>query len=143
MKWVVQRVKWAKVSVDGRLVSEIGPGFLTLLGFERGDEESQLERTLNKISEMRVFSDQNGKMNLSLKDVGGAHLVVSQFTLAASWESGRRPGFDKAETPARARELYARAIEISKSLGVPTFAGIFGADMKVELLNDGPVTFLF
>lgn len=143
MKAVVQRVQWARVKVDGRVVGEIGQGLLTLLGFEKGDSTAAIAKLMQRLRDMRVFSDENGKMNLSLADVKGAHLLVSQFTLAAQWTGGRRPGFDQAESPEKARELFQAAVQSSHEAGMPTQAGEFGADMKVELLNDGPVTFLF
>jgi D-tyrosyl-tRNA(Tyr) deacylase len=143
MRAVVQRVQWARVKVDGKVVGEIGPGLLTLIGFEKGDDAAAIAKLMQRLRDMRVFSDENGKMNLSLADVKGAHLLVSQFTLAAQWTGGRRPGFDQAESPEKAKELFQTAVKSSHEAGMPTQAGEFGADMKVELLNDGPVTFLF
>jgi D-tyrosyl-tRNA(Tyr) deacylase len=143
MRAVIQRVKRASVTVDGKKVSEIGPGLLTFLGIFKGDEENpQLTKLITKICEFRIFEDADGKMNQSLIDVKGSHLIVSQFTLAADTESGRRPSFINAESPTEAKILYERAIEISKSLGIRTAGGVFQADMKIELLNDGPVTFV-
>lgn len=142
MKAVIQRVEKASVSVDGKVVGEIGPGVMTLLGIERGDDEQRLRRLVQKICELRIFQDAQGKMNRSLIDVRGGHLLISQFTLAGDTRSGRRPSFTAAERPERARALYEQALEISRSLGVPTAGGIFQADMKVSLINDGPVTFL-
>lgn len=141
MKAVIQRVSEAAVVVDGESVSKIGPGIVTLLGIEKGDTEAQLEKLITKIVELRIFSDPAGKMNLSLVDMGYAHLIISQFTLAGDCSSGRRPSFTTAERPEIAAKLIERAVDYSKSLKVPTQSGIFQADMKVSLINDGPVTF--
>jgi D-tyrosyl-tRNA(Tyr) deacylase len=142
MRAVIQRVTKAEVVVDGAKVSEIGPGLLTLLGVAKGDTEEQLKKMVQKIIELRIFEDENGKMNKSLIDIHGSHLIVSQFTLAGDVSSGRRPSFGTAESPDRAKELYERAIALSKEAGVPTAAGVFQADMKIQLINDGPVTFV-
>jgi D-tyrosyl-tRNA(Tyr) deacylase len=142
MKAVIQRVSQARVQVDGKTVSEIGPGLLTLLGVFKGDTEAQLEKLISKIGDLRIFSDGEGKMNLSLRDIKGSHLIVSQFTLAGDCSTGRRPSFGTAETPARAKELYEKAITLSADSGIPTQGGIFQADMKISLINDGPVTFI-
>jgi len=143
MRAVIQRVKKAAVRVDGKTVSEIGPGILTLLGVFKGDhEDPELKKLIQKICELRIFEDEAGKMNRSLIDMRGSHLIVSQFTLAANTSSGRRPSFIQAEAPEAARALYERAIELSTALGVPTVGGVFQADMKIELINDGPVTFV-
>lgn len=140
MKAVIQRVKEAGVIVDGAEVSRIGRGLLTLLGVARGDDEAKLGKLIAKICELRIFEDEQGKMNRSLKDVAGAHLIVSQFTLLADCSAGRRPSFTGAETPERAKQLYERALELSRTQGVETAGGVFQADMKVSLVNDGPVT---
>lgn len=142
MKAVIQRVQNASVFVDGKEVSAIGKGFLTLLGVAKGDSEEQLQKLMQKILALRIFPDAEGKMNLSLKDIGGEHLIVSQFTLLGDASKGNRPSFINAEAPERAKELYLKALEISESQGVQTRGGVFGADMKVSLLNDGPVTIL-
>ncbi|CAE79496.1 D-aminoacyl-tRNA deacylase [Bdellovibrio bacteriovorus] len=142
MKAVVQRVQNASVVVDGKLVSSIDKGYLTLLGVAKGDSEEQLQKLMTKILALRIFPDETGKMNLSLKDVGGQHLIVSQFTLLGDASKGNRPSFIGAELPDRAKELYEKALVLSESQGVKTQGGIFGADMKVSLLNDGPVTLL-
>ena len=143
MKAVIQRVQRAEVRVNGEKVSEIGLGIMTLLGVFKGDKEDpQLKKLIQKICELRIFEDENGKMNRSLIDVKGSHLIVSQFTLAGDTSSGRRPSFIQAEAPEIAKAMYDRALAISQSLGVPTVGGIFQADMKVELVNDGPVTFV-
>jgi len=143
MRAVIQRVKRAQVMVDGAKVSEIGAGIVTLLGIFKGDQEDpQLKKLIQKICELRIFEDENGKMNRSLLEIKGSHLIVSQFTLAGDTSSGRRPSFIEAEKPEIAKSMYERALSISSSLGVPTFGGVFQADMKVELVNDGPVTFV-
>lgn len=142
MKAVVQRVLNASVTVDGKLISSIDKGFLTLLGVAKGDTEEQLQKLINKIIALRVFPDESGKMNLSLKDVGGQHLIVSQFTLLGDASKGNRPSFINAEAPDVANALYEKALELSQAQGVPTHGGVFGGDMKVSLVNDGPVTLL-
>jgi D-aminoacyl-tRNA deacylase len=142
MKALLQRVKEAEVLVDGKQVSRIGPGFLTLLGIVKGDDEARLRRLVQKIVELRVFEDSAGKMNLSLLDTKGEHLIVSQFTLAADCSAGRRPSFTGAEHPDLARPLVDKAVELSRTLGVPTCTGVFGAHMELRLVNDGPVTIL-
>ncbi len=142
MRAVIQRVSAAEVMVDGASVSRIGPGLLTLLGIQVGDDEAKLEKMIRKICELRIFADDAGKMNRSLADISGEHLIVSQFTLAADCSSGRRPSFTTAERPDRAKELYEHAIRLSEGLGVRTRGGVFQADMKVSLVNDGPVTFI-
>jgi D-tyrosyl-tRNA(Tyr) deacylase len=141
MRALIQRVRWAKVHVDQELVGEIGPGILTFLGVGKGDDESKLEGLLGKILKLRVFEDENGKMNRSLQDVGGSHLVVSQFTLYGDCSQGNRPSFVEAAPPEVARALYERALLLSEAAGVRTAGGRFQADMKVSLENDGPVTF--
>lgn len=142
MKAVVQRVRQAKVTVDGRLVGEVGPGLLTLLGIERGDDEATLSWMIAKILDLRIFPDSDGKMNLSVKDTAGGHLLVSQFTLAGDCSRGKRPAFTNAEEPARAKSFYDKALALSRSAGITTAAGEFGADMQVTLVNDGPVTLI-
>lgn len=142
MKAVIQRVKHAAVAVDGQEVSRIELGILTLLGVAKGDDEAKLAKMIQKICDLRIFEDEHGKMNLCLKDVKGSHLIVSQFTLLGDCTQGRRPGFSNAESPDRAKQLYERALKLSEEQGVPTRGGVFQADMKVSLLNDGPVTFV-
>jgi D-aminoacyl-tRNA deacylase len=142
MKAVIQRVSSAEVVVGGMSVSRIERGILTLLGVEKGDDEARARKLVQKICELRIFEDGNGKMNLSVQEVRGSHLIVSQFTLAGDCSAGRRPSFTTAERPEAARALYERALEISRELGVETAAGVFQADMKVTLVNDGPVTFI-
>lgn len=143
MKAVIQRVRSASVTVEGERISEIGGGLLILLGVAEGDTERDAEVLADKIANLRIFSDSEGKMNLSLLTVGGAALVVSQFTLCANCSHGRRPDFFGAAKPAVAEELYEYFCERMKNNGVTEIGkGIFGADMQVELLNDGPVTII-
>lgn len=142
MKAVVQRVQKASVVVDGKTISSIQNGILTLLGIAKGDSDEQLKRMIEKILALRIFPDQEGKMNLSVKDSGGAHLIVSQFTLLGDCTRGSRPSFGGAENPERAKELYERALDLSSQLGVPTSGGEFRAHMEVTLVNDGPVTLI-
>lgn len=139
---LLQRVKEAKVEVAGELVGAIGPGLLVFLGVERDDDEAVAERLLRKVLAYRVFSDADGKMNLSVQDVGGGVLVVSQFTLAADTAKGLRPSFSGAKPPAEAEQLYRHFLEQARQVHAPVACGRFGADMQVSLVNDGPVTFL-
>jgi D-tyrosyl-tRNA(Tyr) deacylase len=143
MKAVVQRVSRAAVRVEGREVARIGRGLLVLLGVLRGDVEGEARRLARRCAGFRCFPDAAGRMNLSLPEVGGAALVVSQVTLAADGRKGRRPSLDLAAEPARARELYELFQAELRAAGVPTSGGVFGAHMEVELVNDGPVTFAF
>jgi D-aminoacyl-tRNA deacylase len=142
MKAVIQRVKQAEVVVNGAKVSTIGRGIVTLLGVQTGDDEEKLAKMIRKVCELRIFEDDAGKMNRSLIEIGGEHLIVSQFTLAGDCSSGRRPSFAGAERPERAKQLYERALALSAEIGVKTAGGVFQADMKVGLINDGPVTFV-
>lgn len=143
MKAVIQRVKNASVTVDGNTVGEINKGFLVLLGVMEGDSESEMKILAKKTAEMRIFEDENEKMNLSLSDVEGEVLVVSQFTLCADTAKGRRPSFIKSAKPALAKELYEKYVEEIKSYGIKRVeTGIFAADMQVSLVNDGPVTII-
>lgn len=142
MKAVIQRVKNAAVTVDGKLVSSIDRGVLTLLGVSKGDDEAKVARLIAKIADLRLFEDNDGKMNLSLRDVGGEHLLVSQFTLLGDCTRGTRPSFSQAELPDRARDLYELALKESEKHGLPTKGGVFRAHMEVNLTNDGPVTLL-
>ena len=142
MKGLIQRVKRASVTIDGELYSKIGHGILVLLGVEKGDSEENAEKLADKISKLRIFEDENEKMNLSVQDIKGEILVVSQFTLAGDCKKGTRPSFDKAELPQRANELYEYFTELIKQKNIPTKTGVFGAMMEVELINDGPVTFM-
>ena len=143
MRAVIQRVKAAEVWVAGEPVSRIDQGLLTLLGIEATDTEQKLRKAIEKIIHLRIFEDENGKMNRSLHDIKGQHLIVSQFTLVADCSSGRRPSFTTAAPPAIAEPLYERAIEISREMGVDTRGGVFQAEMQITLTNDGPVTFVF
>ena len=142
MKAVIQRVISANVAVEGKIVGEIGPGILALLGVEKGDGELQADWLAEKIIGLRIFSDGAGKMNLSLQDVGGGLLAVSQFTLAGNCAKGRRPSFDTAAPPEEGKRLYDYFVEAVKRKGISTASGIFQADMQVTLVNDGPVTFI-
>jgi D-tyrosyl-tRNA(Tyr) deacylase len=139
---VVQRVKEAKVDIDGQNRSRIGLGALVLLGVEKGDTEADAEALARKLVELRMFPDPEGKMNLSVKDVGGEMLVVSQFTLAADCRKGRRPSFDNAAPPELAETLYNGFVARVQAQGIGTKTGEFAAVMEVGLVNDGPVTFI-
>lgn len=142
MKAVIQRVTRASVEVEGRIVGRIGAGLLVLLGVAKSDDERDLSYLLEKLQTLRIFGDDQGKMNRSLVDVGGALLLVSQFTLLGDTSKGRRPGFDLAASPEAARALYEQAVERLRSAGLTVETGVFGAHMQVELLNDGPVTLI-
>lgn len=139
MRAVVQRVTQAAVRVDRRLTGEIGPGLLILVCAMQGDTEAQADQLAAKIAKLRIFRDDAGKMNLSLRDTGGAALIVSQFTLAADLR-GNRPGFSTAAPPDEGRRLYEYFTDRMRDQGITTANGEFGADMAVSLLNDGPVT---
>ena len=142
MKTLLQRVSSARVIVEDKLISSISKGLLVFLGVQRGDLVEDCAYLANKIVSHRVFADENNSMNLSVRDVHGEILVVSQFTLAASGKKGNRPDFSNAEKPSRAEELYLEFIRELKSHQVVVQAGVFGAYMEVELVNDGPVTIL-
>jgi len=139
---VVQRVSRASVSVDGRIVAEIGRGLLVLLGVSRTDSEASADYVAEKIAGLRIFEDSVGKMNLSVIDVKGSVLLVSQFTLYGDVRRGKRPSFDAAAPPEQARKLYDYTLERLHALGLPCETGVFQAMMQVELVNDGPVTIL-
>jgi D-tyrosyl-tRNA(Tyr) deacylase len=138
---LIQRVTQAKVDVDGETIGAIDKGLLVLLGVEREDDLAKMEKLATKVMSYRIFSDENGKMNLNLQQAGGSLLVVSQFTLAADTGRGLRPSFSGAGTPDQAKTLYEAFITFCQSKGVTTETGEFGADMQVSLVNDGPVTF--
>ena len=140
MKALLQRVTSAAVSVDGVELSRIDKGFLILLGVKRGDDEEDARVLAEKIAKFRVFSDENGKMNKSVKDIGGALLVVSQFTLCANYAHGNRPDFLDAEAPDRANALYEYFVSLLRAQDIVVGTGSFGADMQISLVNDGPVT---
>ncbi|ADY73378.1 D-tyrosyl-tRNA(Tyr) deacylase [Desulfurobacterium thermolithotrophum DSM 11699] len=142
MKVVLQRVLSGKVIVAGEVVGEIGQGIVVLVGFEKGDINSYIDKMADKIINLRIFEDATGKMNLSLKDVNGALLIVPNFTLAADCRKGRRPSFQSSEDPEKAEEMFKKFVEKCKEFGVEVQTGIFGADMKVHIVNDGPVTFI-
>ncbi len=139
---LIQRVKKASVTIDNKLFSSINAGILVLYGVEKGDEKEKAEKIADKISKLRIFEDENGKMNKSIKDISGEVLVVSQFTLAGNCAKGTRPSFDRAELPEKANEMYEYFIKQLKNKGLPVKTGVFGAMMDVELINDGPVTFI-
>lgn len=141
MKAVIQRVKYATVKVDNKIIGECKQGFMILLGVIDGDTENDADKLIKKIPVLRIFEDENGKMNKSLLDIDGEILVVSQFTLAADCSHGRRPSFTASASPDIANELYEYLVGKLKTAGVKSVqTGEFGADMAVELLNDGPVT---
>lgn len=140
MRALIQRVSAAQVVVDGQTIGKIDAGLLILVCAMQGDTPDHSEKLASKISKLRIFPDAQGKMNLSLKDTGGAALIVSQFTLAGDTSRGNRPGFSTAAPPAEGKALYEQFIQDMTSLGIPTQTGQFGADMKVTLTNDGPVT---
>ena len=142
MRAIVQRVTKASVSVDCETVGKIDKGFMVLVGVGEDDDETDLKYIADKIINLRVFEDENEKMNLSLNDISGELLVISQFTLFGDCRKGRRPSFDKAGEPKRAKELYEKLCEYFNECGIKTQTGIFAADMQVELINDGPVTLM-
>ncbi len=140
MRALIQRVSEASVTVDGEVVGEIGAGLLVLVCAMMGDDTGQADKLAAKVAKCRIFQDEAGKMNRCVRDIGGAVLVVSQFTLAADTRSGNRPGFSSAAPPAEGERLYEYFADRMEAEGVPVQRGRFGADMKVRLLNDGPVT---
>lgn len=143
MKAVIQRVTSADVKVDGQVKGSVGQGFMILFGAGHGDTAEEADWLAHKTANMRIFSDENGKMNLSIKDVGGSALVVSQFTLYADCRRGNRPSFTDACEPEKADELYGYFCDALRAEGVTDIQkGVFGADMKVSLVNDGPVTII-
>ena len=142
MRIVIQRAEKAKVSVDGEVVGQIGKGFMVLVGVGPEDTKQNADFLVNKMCNLRVFEDEQGKMNLSIKDVGGQVLAISQFTLYADCKKGNRPSFTGAAKPEQENELYEYFMEEIKKQGIKVEHGIFGAHMKVDFINDGPVTIL-
>jgi len=142
MKALLQRVSSSKVEVEGRVVGQINKGLLVFIGIEKKDDTISSDKMVKKILSYRIFSDSDDKMNLSVGDINGDLLIVSQFTLAADTKNGTRAGFSTAMPPTEAENLYNYFLEKTKSMSIITESGIFGADMKVSLVNDGPVTFL-
>ena len=142
MRALIQRVTSASVKVDEKIVGKIGKGFLIFLGVYEEDTEEKIEKLTKKIVNLRIFNDENDKMNLSIKDVKGKILLISQFTLCEDTRKGNRPSFVSAKNPKDANVIYEKTIESIRNEGIIVEKGIFGADMKVELLNDGPVTIL-
>ena len=142
MKLVVQRVKKAEVKVDGNIIGKIDKGFLVLIGIKVGDTKEQADYLVKKVCNLRIFSDENDKMNLSIKDVKGKLLIVSQFTLYGDCSQGNRPSFIEAARPEEANPLYEYFCNQCELNNIEVQKGIFGADMKVELINDGPVTII-
>lgn len=140
MRVVIQRVKKTTLSVDGQLISSIPHGLAVYFGVKAGDTEAQVDYAVKKIAGMRIFEDEAGKMNLSVSDVGGEVLLISQFTLLADCSRGNRPSFIEAERPERANQLYEYGVNALSAYGITVKKGVFGADMKIEQYNDGPVT---
>ena len=142
MKVLIQRVKQASVTINDTLYSSIDKGILTFVGIEKGDTIENLKKSVQKIVKLRIFADENDKMNKSLIDINGEMLIVSQFTLCGNCKKGTRPSFDKSAPPEIANELYEYFVTQIKNSQTPCQTGIFGADMQVSLVNDGPVTFM-
>lgn len=142
MKVVIQRVKEASVDIDNQTVGAIEKGILVLFGVDKGDTKEQAEFLASKIANLRIFPDDNDKMNLSVKDISGKVLVVSQFTLSGDCKKGKRPSFDSAEHPSKAETLYEEFVSLIKKEGLEVETGKFGEFMQVSLINDGPVTFI-
>ena len=142
MKVLIQRIKRASVTIDNKLYSQIDKGILALVGIEKGDTIEQVQKMAKKLSGLRIFSDENDKMNLSILDVQGEMLIVSQFTLCGDCKKGTRPSFDKSAAPDIANKLYEDFVKEIQNYGIKTGTGVFGAMMDVELVNDGPVTFM-
>ena len=142
MKALLQRVSSSKVEVEGKVVGQISKGLLVFIGIEKQDDMMSSDKMVKKILSYRVFPDSDEKMNLSIRDINGELLIVSQFTLAADTKNGTRAAFSKAMLPTEAEKLYNNFLEKTQSMGTITESGIFGADMQVSLVNDGPVTFL-
>ncbi|MEH6785274.1 MAG: D-aminoacyl-tRNA deacylase [Alcanivorax jadensis] len=142
MKVLLQRVSEASVAVSGDCVGRIGKGLLLLVGIEAGDDEATIARMAERTVGYRVFADSDDKMNLDVRDINGAILAISQFTLAADTRKGRRPSFSKAAPPEQGKQLYEGYLRELEKQNIPVRSGVFGADMQVQLVNDGPVTFL-
>lgn len=142
MRIVVQRVKEAKCVVDGNITGEIKQGFLLFIGFKEDDTDIDVQKCLKKVSGLRIFEDENGKMNKSLKDISGSILAISQFTLYADLKHGNRPSFTTAMKYDLANDMYLKFVELLRNEGYEVSTGIFGADMKISLTNDGPVTII-
>ena len=142
MKLLIQRVKQASVAVNNQVVGQINQGLLIFIGIVKGDTKQQADYLARKASNLRIFEDNQGKMNLSIKDINGSALVISQFTLAGDCTQGNRPGFDSAARPQEAQPLYEYFSAQLRAEGIPVENGIFQADMQVSLINDGPVTFI-
>ena len=142
MRVVLQRVSSASVRVDGNVIGDIGPGLVLLIGIHRNDTDEDMHYVMDKCVHLRIFSDETGKMNHSVLDMGGELLVVSQFTLYGDTRKGRRPGFDQAGRPDMAEPLYERAVARLRDHGLQVATGRFGANMQVDLINDGPVTLI-
>ena len=142
MKLVLQRVKKASVSINNNIYSEIGKGILILIGIEKGDTEQDIEKYSQKVTKLRIFPDENDKMNRSIVDIAGEILVVSQFTLAGDCKKGTRPSFDNSAPPKEAEQLYELFVKNINKQNIPVKTGVFGAMMDVGLINDGPVTFI-
>lgn len=142
MRMVLQRVLQANVAIEGRVVSKTGKGLLVYLSIGRGDTISDAQFMADKIVNLRIFADEAGKMNRSVREVGGAILLVSNFTLHGDCRKGRRPGFDAAAEPAMAEQLYEKVIELVSEQGVQVERGVFGEQMEISSINDGPVTFI-
>lgn len=142
MKVLIQRVKRASVTIDNKLYSKIDKGILALVGIEKGDTIEQVQKMAKKLSGLRIFPDENDKMNRSILDIHGEMLIVSQFTLCGDCKKGTRPSFDKSAAPDIANKLYEDFVKEIQNYGIKTETGVFGAMMDVELINDGPVTFM-
>ena len=140
MKFVIQRVEESRVTVDGKIVGEIGKGYNVLIGVSDTDTEDTCDRMIKKMLNLRIFQDDEGKTNLSLSDVSGALLLISQFTLYADCRKGNRPSFVKAGSPAHAEALYGYIVGKCREAGFPVETGVFGADMTVSIVNEGPFT---
>ncbi|HXX57640.1 MAG TPA: D-aminoacyl-tRNA deacylase [Thermodesulfovibrionales bacterium] len=142
MKALIQRVSEASVTVSDKIIGHIGRGILLFVGVEKGDGSADIDYLVRKATSLRIFDDREGRMNLSLRDIEGSLLVISEFTLSADWRRGNRPSFDCAEMQERAEELYEAFLQKLRETGIPVSMGRFGASMQVNSMNDGPVTFL-